>query len=178
MKIITQKEVDIMNSIEEMKDDKFWIIHLPETEYIPKMKEILKSVEKSSEKIGYICFNKLYSDVIEELDKEALIYIKAYKNSENRWLIQSLLDCDFESIQEKKEFILQSEKKGQFYALHYRLTGVEHIDLTPIKSEISAISRFATHLTKKLEEELWEINGVIEITDRTAEVVKGAGQKK
>ena len=115
---------------------------------------------------------------IEDLDKEALIYITAYKNSENRWLMQSLLDCDFKSIQDKKEFILRSEKKGRFYALHYRLTGVEHVDLNPIKSEIRAISRFATHLTKKLEEELWEINGVIEITDRTAEVIKAAKQIK
>lgn len=115
---------------------------------------------------------------IGELDKEALIYIKTYKNSENRWLIQSLLDSDFKSTQEKREFIWQSKKKGVFYALHYRLTGVEHVDLNPIKSEIRAISRFATHLTKKLEEELWEINAIIEITDRTEEVVKAAQQKK
>lgn len=114
---------------------------------------------------------------IEELDKEALVFIKAYKNSGEKWLVQSILDSDFTSSQEKIDFILKSKKKGIFYALHYRLTSVECIDLKPIKAEIRAISRFATHLTKKLEEELWEINGVIEITDRTAEIVKVAEQE-
>ena len=106
------------------------------------------------------------------LFKEAFIYVKAYKNEENKWLINSFLDADFKSEKEKIEFITQTDKEAVFYALHYRLSTLEPASLNNIKSEINAISRFAIHLTKKLEEQLREINAMIEVTDRTLDVLQ------
>ena len=107
-----------------------------------------------------------------KLSKEAFIYITAYKNKENRWLINSALDSDFKSEQEKIAFITQMDKKTLFYALHYRLSALMPPNLNSIQSEIQAISRFAMHLAKKLEEQLHEINAMIEITDRTSDVLQ------
>ncbi|WP_022941005.1 PilZ domain-containing protein [Psychromonas hadalis] len=111
------------------------------------------------------------------LNKEALIYIKAVKKSDQPWEISSFLDEDFNSEQEKINFIKESQFNATFYALHYRLTSLASIDLSSIKSEIRTISRFAIHLTKKLEDELCAINAMIEITDRTADIIKTVDNK-
>jgi len=105
------------------------------------------------------------------LSKEALIYIKAVKNSEQQWKISSFLDEDFKSEQDKVRFIKESQFNAKFYALHYRLSPLPHGNLDYIKSEIRAISRFATHLTKKLEEELYAVQAMIEVTDRTNDII-------
>lgn len=57
----------MMSKIEEMKDNQLWLIHLSEAIYSLEMKELLKYFEKNSEKIGYVCLNKLYTDVIQDL---------------------------------------------------------------------------------------------------------------
>ncbi|MCP4323017.1 MAG: PilZ domain-containing protein [Alteromonadales bacterium] len=105
------------------------------------------------------------------LNKEALIYIKVVKDSELQWKISSFLDEDFKSEQEKVMFVKESQFNAKFYALHYRLSPLPHANLDHIKSEIRAISRFATHLTKKLEEELYAVQAMIEITDRTTDII-------
>ena len=106
------------------------------------------------------------------LFKEAFIYVKAYKNKEKKWLINSFLDTDFKSEKEKVEFIIRTNEEATFYALHYRLSALKPANLSDIKSEIHVISRFAMHLTKKLEEQLYETNAMIEVTDRTLEVLQ------
>jgi hypothetical protein len=105
------------------------------------------------------------------LEKEALIYIKVTKDSEQQWIINSFLDADFDTEKAKIDFIKESQFNATFYALHYRLTPLSKITLESIKTETRAISRFAAHLTKKLEEELSAIEAMIEITDRTAYII-------
>ncbi|WP_028862602.1 PilZ domain-containing protein [Psychromonas aquimarina] len=107
----------------------------------------------------------------EPLLKEALIYVRAVQNQDKEWQIHSLLDNDFKSEQEKRDFIIKSEQESIFYALHYRLSALDKPDLATIKPEIRAISRFAIHLTKKLEEELAAVNAMIEIFDRSEEIL-------
>jgi len=108
----------------------------------------------------------------DRLFKEAFIYVKATKNKNNQWLINSFLDSDFQSEKEKIDFIIQANTQGKFYALHYRLSAITPVNLGSIQTEIRAISRFAIHLTKKLEEELCAINGIIEVTDRTFDTLQ------
>jgi len=105
------------------------------------------------------------------LPKETIIYVKVVKDSKDKPVISSFLEEDFSSEQAKLSFIAQSQLSGLFYALHYRVSMVPKIDLLSIKSEMNTISRFAIHLTKKLEESLLAVNGVIEITDRTADII-------
>jgi hypothetical protein len=105
------------------------------------------------------------------LYKEAYIYIRASKDNEQKWEINSFLDEDFDSENAKMKFIKESYSKDSFYALHYRLTPLNKIDLDLNQNETRAISRFAIHLTKKLEEELSAVEAIIEITDRTEHIM-------
>ncbi|WP_019615231.1 PilZ domain-containing protein [Psychromonas ossibalaenae] len=107
----------------------------------------------------------------EPLAKEALIYVRAVQTVDKQWQIHSLLDNDFKSEQEKRDFIIKSEQESTFYALHYRLSALDKPDLSTIKPEIRAISRFAIHLTKKLEEELTAVHAMIEIFDRSKDIL-------
>ena len=97
--------------------------------------------------------------------KETLIYIKVQQNRRQEWKIKSYLEEDFSSLKERDNFIEYSKLSSQIYVLHYRLTAVEPPDLTVIEDEINAISRSARHLTKKLEDELLAVRGLIEIVD-------------
>lgn len=106
-----------------------------------------------------------------ELLKHAIIYIRAIKYGRKKWKISSFLEEDFNSEQEKLTFIEESELNATFYALQFRLKRLPKIDLHCIESEMRAISRFAMHLTKRLEEELLAVEGMIEITDITADVL-------
>lgn len=122
-------------------------------------------------------YERLLTQPFKECDKnavskEAFIYVKAYKNEENRWSINSFLDTDFQSEKEKIEFITRTAEEGKFYALHYRLSALKPGNLKDIESEIHTISRFAIHLVKKLEEQLHEINAMVEVTDRTLDVLQ------
>lgn len=112
------------------------------------------------------------------LKKEALIYIGVFKVSAKRWKISSFLDEDFNTEQEKIAFIENTHLNATFYALHYRLIQLPEMDLNCIKPEVRAISRFAMHLTKKLEEELHAVEGMIEITDITAETLNAISHSK
>ncbi|MFT6905878.1 MAG: hypothetical protein ACJAS1_002541 [Oleiphilaceae bacterium] len=131
--------------------------------------------------------NQLYARLITQpfknseedgLFKEAFIYIKASKNEDNQWLINSFLDSDFKSQNEKIDFIVKADSEATFYALHYRIFAIEPVNLRSIEAEIRAISRFAIHLTKKLEEELCAINAMIEITDRTFQTLQALQQRE
>lgn len=130
--------------------------------------------------------NQLYERLISQplkesegnkLTKEALIYIKAVKDNTKKWTISSFLDEDFKSDQAKATFIQESQFNASFYALHFRLTSLPNVDLENIKSETRAISRFAIHLTKKLEEELHAVEAMIEITDRTADIINAVNSE-
>ena len=59
----------MMSPIEEMEDHQLWLIHLPESIYSLELKELLKYFDKKYEKIGYVCFNKLYADVVQDLEE-------------------------------------------------------------------------------------------------------------
>ncbi|PKG39318.1 PilZ domain-containing protein [Psychromonas sp. Urea-02u-13] len=131
--------------------------------------------------------NQLYERLITQplkaseagsLNKEALIYIKVVKDEKQQLKVSSFLDEDFKSDQAKATFIRESQFNASFYALHYRLTPLPNVDIDSIKNEVRAISRFAIHLTKKLEEELHAVEAMIEITDRTADIISTVEKKE
>lgn len=110
--------------------------------------------------------------------KEAIIYVKAIKNRQQEWQINSYLDEDFTSEEAKISFIKVAQKGEHFFALHYQLRLIPEVNTAFIQSEIGVISRFAMHLTKKLEEELAMIEGVIEITDHTSAIINTVNAQK
>lgn len=58
-----------MNIIEEITQNKFLLVLLSEEQYINQLIEIVKSVEKSKNKICYVCLSKPYKDVLDDLKK-------------------------------------------------------------------------------------------------------------
>lgn len=125
--------------------------------------------------------NNVYNRLVlapfkENREKEAFVYIKAVKGDMQQWEINSFLEEDFSSDQAKLAFIKESQRDARFYALHFRLSRLPKVNLKGIQAEILDISRFAMHLTKKLEEELVTVEGMIEITDRTADILAMANQ--
>jgi len=109
----------------------------------------------------------------EPLNFERTIYVNKIKNSDNKWTIESYLDDDFESQKNKRDFILKNKKLNQLQILHYRLITIEPPNLAVISSELNVISCYAMHLTKRIEDEMLNINAIIEVTDRTEQILGG-----
>lgn len=107
----------------------------------------------------------------EPLNFERTIYVKKLKNDNNKWSISSYLDEDFESEQSKRAFILEHKKLNQLQILHYRLTPIATPSLEVISAELNIISCYAMHLSKRIEEEILSLNAIIQITDRTQQIL-------
>ena len=105
------------------------------------------------------------------LNFERTIYVNTIQNENNKWLIESYLDEDFESQKSKRDFILKNKKLNQLHILHYRLVTIAAPSLSIISSELNIISCYAMHLSKRIEDEMLNINAIIEITDRTEQVL-------
>ena len=60
----------VLDLIKEITSSKFLLIMMEENEYVSRMEEIIKSVEKTKTKICYVCLSKPVSDVREELSKQ------------------------------------------------------------------------------------------------------------
>lgn len=57
---------------QEIIRNKFLLILMGEKEYLSKLEEIIKSVEKTRTKICYVCLSKPYADVVEDLKKKGI----------------------------------------------------------------------------------------------------------
>lgn len=118
-----------------------------------------------------LLFIPLRQAVNDELQFEKMIYVKKMKGFDNKLSVSSYLDEDFSSLDSKRQFIAEHKQRGELQILHYRLSLIKTPDLSAIKSEIRIISRFAIHLTKRIEEELLAVNAMIEIIDRTEHIL-------
>lgn len=98
---------------------------------------------------------------------ETMVYVIKTKDNDYKWNVSSYLDEDFSSQESKRRFIEEHKQRGELRVLYYRLCIIPVPDLKVIASEIRIISRYAIHLTKRLEEDLMSVNAMIEIIDRT-----------
>lgn len=105
------------------------------------------------------------------VNHQATIYIKAIQSKNKHWQFNSYLDEDFANEAEKRAFLLDSQQSAALYVLHYRLTVFKKINLQSIATDMRQLSRFAVHLSNKLEEELLAVEGMIEMTDRSAATI-------
>ncbi|MGJ8582265.1 MAG: PilZ domain-containing protein, partial [Psychromonas sp.] len=102
---------------------------------------------------------------------ERTVYVKKVKDGNNKWTIESYLDEDFESDLVKREFIVEHKKLNQLQILHYRLSNIEVPNLALVKTELDIISCHAMHLSKRLEEELLNLKAIIQVIDRTEQIL-------
>lgn len=106
------------------------------------------------------------------LNFECSIYVNARQDKNKKWTIESYLDEDFDSDKMKRQFILSSKSANQLHILHYRLRTIATPDLNVIASEIDTLSTSAMHLTQRLEDELLNIKALVQIIDRTEQILK------
>jgi len=106
------------------------------------------------------------------LDFECCIYVNARQDRNKKWTIESYLDEDFDSEKMKRQFILNSRNTNQLHILHYRLSTIATPNLNAIASEIDTLSASAMHLTQRLEDELLNIKALVQIIDRTEQILK------
>jgi len=75
VKFIKQSfNIDNMNIdiLQEIIKNRFLLILLEEIEYLQKLEEIIKSVEKTKTEICYVCLSKPYTDVMEDLKSKGI----------------------------------------------------------------------------------------------------------
>ena len=118
-----------------------------------------------------ILFTPLRNALNSDISFEQTIYVRKTTNKQNKSFINSYLDDDFASEENKKLFITEQKRAGQLQILHYRLSTIKTPDFGAIKSEVKIISRYAMHLTKRIEDELLSVNAMIEIIDRTEHIM-------
>ena len=103
---------------------------------------------------------------------EAFIYVEAHRNRDNKWIINSYLDKDFTTHEEKIAFIAQSHENSVFYALFYRISSFDPINKEEMQEQLKKIPSVSTYLQKNLEDDLFNIDAMIEIVDMTSDILK------
>lgn len=61
-----------MDLLQEITNNKFLLILMNEGEYLPKLEEMIKSVEKMKTRICYVCMSKPYTDVVRDLKDKGI----------------------------------------------------------------------------------------------------------
>ncbi|WP_220718866.1 PilZ domain-containing protein [Agarivorans litoreus] len=79
---------------------------------------------------------------------------------------------NFSSVQQLLEFVRLSLGRGKVHAFNLQLSRVGRPDTEYIQRELDYISHYAIHRAKQLEDELWSVAGVIEVTDVTEELMQ------
>jgi len=114
---------------------------------------------------------KTVSTLEDPLNFECTIYVQKILVANNKWEISSYLDDDFTSKDSKRKFILENKELKQLQILHYRLTSIKTPDLAVVSSEMNIIACYAKHLSQRIEEDVLKIHAMIQITDRTKQIL-------
>ncbi|MDA0148789.1 PilZ domain-containing protein [Vibrio sp. LaRot3] len=99
------------------------------------------------------------------------LYVSTLKFGTRIQSLETKLACDFESTQERIQFIKKTLMMGEFYAL--RICGAPVFDpLTQLlRKDIEELSHISLHQARTLEKEICNIVGYGEIIDITEEVL-------
>ncbi|USV58100.1 PilZ domain-containing protein [Aeromonas encheleia] len=101
----------------------------------------------------------------EDKPKEAEVYIACLRSQGGAPLFRSRLANSFPSVEEKRRFVELALQQGEFYSVLVGISRTGRPDTSFIANELDYIAKFAIHKAKKLEEELWSVMGVGELTD-------------
>lgn len=103
----------------------------------------------------------------EDLPKEVEIYISWQRLANGAPQFHSVATRTLVDIGAKRDFISHARLKGEFYSVQMGLSRTGRPDTNFIASELDYIAKFAIHKAKRLEDELWSVVGVGELTDTT-----------
>ena len=79
--------------------------------------------------------------------------------------IDTRLDSDFADEQERQQFSRFAAENGELMVLQLELARSGRPDMDYLANELKYIGQFASHKAKQLEEELWSIEGIIDVID-------------
>lgn len=85
--------------------------------------------------------------------------------------VTTLLEDDFTSVEEKKDFIQKSRKEGNFYCIVCKLCRTTPPDMEYLNPELSYISTYAIHRGKQIEQDMLSVTGIVQLFDITKEVL-------
>ncbi|MGS3144728.1 PilZ domain-containing protein [Aeromonas sanarellii] len=103
----------------------------------------------------------------EDKPEEEEVYIAGLHTKGGAPLFRSQLASSFASVEQKRRFIESARQQGEFYSVLVGISRTGRPDTSFIANELDYIAKFAIHKAKKLEEELWSVVGVGELTDTT-----------
>lgn len=89
--------------------------------------------------------------------------------------INSYFTEEFTKPEQRRQFIAQALKNGQFIAVKVFLARTGRPDFETMQSELNYVSVYAVHKAKSLEEQLWNVNAMGDIIDVTDEVLRRFG---
>ncbi|WP_299079414.1 PilZ domain-containing protein [uncultured Paraglaciecola sp.] len=86
--------------------------------------------------------------------------------------INSYFSEQFSNSEQRRQFITQALKNGQFIALKVFLARTGRPDFETMQSELNYVSSYAVHKAKSLEEQLWNVAAMGDIIDVSDEVLR------
>jgi len=118
-------------------------------------------------KLKALLLDPLRTIVREDKPEEEEVYIANLHSQGGAPLFRSHLASSFVSVEQKRHFIELALQQGEFYSVLVGISRTGRPDTSFIANELDYIAKFAIHKAKKLEEELWSVVGVVELTDTT-----------
>ncbi len=98
------------------------------------------------------------------------LYMRLSAGSVDPAKLSSHYDYEFNTEQDKQDFIRQALQQDLLFAFKIFLSRTGRLDADYITKELNYISIYAIHKAKSLEEELWSVAGVGEVLDISAEI--------
>lgn len=99
------------------------------------------------------------------------VFIKRTIDEENNINYIPKLEDTFNNINELISYIREGLNNGYYGAFSIRLTGASRPDCKEIENELLYIKRFSPHKYAVLENNLWSVFGIAEITDITESIL-------
>ena len=140
-----------------------------------KMDIIDKLMNENMIELGFLQKENIYRAIIKDklsagngsnASASENIYISIHKDE-----IKAVSEKELGTKEDRVEFIKTAMSKGSFYCLNSSFARAGRPDMSKIGIELNYISVYAMHKGKEIEDELWSINGIIDLKDITSEVV-------
>jgi hypothetical protein len=103
--------------------------------------------------------------------RETVVFISRSYDHNNNICYDTMLDEDFSSYDEKRNFCSKALERNHLYVLKLFITRTGKPDIDYIAKELNYISKYAIHKAKRFEDTIWSIIGICDIVDITAETL-------
>ncbi len=81
------------------------------------------------------------------------------------------LESELDSLKLKQMFIKSAQRRGVFVCVQVKICRTSAPDMDYLNPELSYISSYAIHRGKQLEQDIWNVAGIIQVVDITQEAL-------